>query len=436
MPNQSLTTWSGTFTATPEQILAPQSAAAVADAVRRAAERRGHIRMIGSLHSFTDAAMTDGTLLRPDGLTSFLGIGSTSDGATTVEVGAGMDLTRLCHELDYRGLALTNMGDIRAQTVAGAIQTGTHGTGRTSGGLASMVTGLEIVTGDGQIRRVSRTEDPELFHCATVGLGAFGIITAVTLAVEKSFRLRAHEFPSTLDRCLGEFDAWEAEHDHLEFYWFPGTQRCLVKHNDRTREPAAPPNRLRAWLDDEALSNTAFEALQRIARKKPGWTRAINEFSGRALSERTYTDTSWRVFTSERRVRFKEMEYSVPREQLIPALREAVAYMSAADLAVPFPVEVRTAPADDAYLSPAHGRRSGFLAFHVYAKSEHRPYFDAIEAIMLSHNGRPHWGKLHGCTADDLADRYPKWDTAAKVRVEADPASVFSNPYTRRVLGF
>ena len=167
--------------------------------------------------------------------------------------------------VDANGLALTNMGDVRVQTLAGALQTGTHGCGRATGTFADMVVGLELVLGDGLIVTVDANNDPDLFNSARVGLGAFGIVTAITLAVEPRFRLHAHEFPASFEEVSASFDAWTAAHDHVEFYWFPHTGKCLVKHNDRTYDDAQPPASLRTG-GRRTSSNTVFGAMSLWAR--------------------------------------------------------------------------------------------------------------------------------------------------------------------------
>ena len=423
--------WARTQSATPRQVLTPTSIAEVSDIVLRAASDGRTVRMIGSGHSFTSTAVANDVMLTPRALNRVREIDYDA-GRITVE--SGISLTALCEALDGAGLALTNMGDIRVQTLAGALQTGTHGTGRDSGALAAMVTELEIVIGDGSVVTVNALEDPDLFSSAKVGLGAFGVVTAITLAVEPSFRLQAHEFGADYQTVIDNFDQWTEEHDHVEFYWFPHTDGCFVKHNDRTDADPQPPGALAAWWEDQFLSNTVLGAACRLGRAAPGYIPIINKVSARALSERTYTDVSWKVFTSPRSVRFAEMEYSLPREELLPTLDEVKALIQDQGWRISFPVEVRTIPADDTWLSPAYGRRSGYLAFHAFDRTDHS-WFEEVEKVLRAHGGRPHWGKLHTRTREDLAPAYPRWDDVMAVRDRVDPHRVFANEYTATVLG-
>jgi L-gulonolactone oxidase len=105
------------------------------------------------------------------------------------------------------------------------------------------------------------------------------------------------------------------------------------------------------------------------------------------------------------------------------------------DWRIGFPVEVRAVPADDVPLSSAYGRDTVYLAFHTNAQSDHREYFDAVEEVMRRHDGRPHWGKLHTRTADDLAPAYPRWRDFQAMRDRLDPDRLFTNTYLDRVLG-
>ncbi|CAM5718024.1 hypothetical protein SGLAM104S_06495 [Streptomyces glaucescens] len=235
------------------------------------------------------------------------------------------------------------MGDIMEQTVAGATSTGTHGTGRDSGSIAAQITALEMVTADGSVLTCSAKENPEVFAAARIGLGALGIVTAITFAVEPVFLLHAREEPMPLDRVLAEFDELWAENEHFEFYWFPHTGSTTTKRNNRSAGPERPVSALKGWFEDEFLSNGVFQAANWVGRAAPAAIPAIARISSKALSARSYTDIPYKVFTSPRRVRFVEMEYAVPREAVVDTLRELKAMVDRSPLRISFPVEaVRT----------------------------------------------------------------------------------------------
>ncbi|MFI6474820.1 D-arabinono-1,4-lactone oxidase [Streptomyces sp. NPDC050516] len=430
--NNTWRNWAGNITARPAREVSPASAAELAEAVRRAAEDGLTVKAVGTGHSFTAAAATDGVLIRPDLLT---GIREIDRAAMTVTVEAGTPLKRLNAALAREGLSLTNMGDIMEQTVAGATSTGTHGTGRDSASIAAQIKGLELVTADASLLTCSEKENPEVFAAARIGLGALGVVTAITFAVEPVFLLTAREEPMAFDKVTAEFDELFAENEHFEFYWFPHTGNCNTKRNNRSAGPAAPPGRLSGWIEDEFMSNGLFQVVCSLGRAVPATIPSIAKVSSRALSARTYTDIPYKVFTSPRRVRFVEMEYALPREAVVGALCEVKALVERSPLRVSFPVEVRTAPADDIALSTASGRETAYIAVHMYKGTPYQAYFTAVERIMTAHAGRPHWGKVHTRDAAYFAEVYPRFAEFTALRDRLDPERRFANAYLRRVLG-
>ncbi|MFB6513412.1 D-arabinono-1,4-lactone oxidase [Streptomyces virginiae] len=424
--------WAGNITATPARTVTPASVGELQETVRRAAEDGLRVKAVGTGHSFTAAAATDGVLVRPQALA---GIRSIDRAAGTVTVAAGTVLKDLNQALAAAGLSLTNMGDIMEQTVSGATSTGTHGTGRDSASIAAQIRGLELVTADGRLLTCSEKENPEVFAAARLGIGALGIVTAITFAVEPIFFLTAREEPMGFDRVTAEFEEHFAENEHFEFYWFPHTGNCNTKRNNRSQGPAAPPGPVSAWIEDELLSNGLFQAVNSLGRAVPATIPSIARVASRALSARTYTDIPYKVFTSPRRVRFVEMEYALPRGQVVEALRELRAMVDRSGLRISFPVEVRTAPADDITLSTASGRDTAYIAVHMYKNTPYHAYFTAAEAIFTAHGGRPHWGKVHTRDAGYFAEAYPRFGEFLALRDRLDPDRVFGNDYLRRILG-
>jgi L-gulonolactone oxidase len=426
--------WARTESATPARVTTPADTAAVVREVHAARERGGRVKMVGSGHSFTGIAVAADGLLRPDALSGILAV---DRDAMTVTAAAGTPLHELNARLAGLGLSLHNMGDIDAQTLAGATSTGTHGTGGVVASLAAQIAGFELVTGTGEVLRVSAEEHPEVFAAGRVGLGALGVLTSITFDVEPLFALEAHERPMSWDEALSSYDELVATHHHVDMYWFPHTDRMMTKTNDRLADldAAEPLPRWRGWLDDELLSNSVFGALTAAANRAPGVIPRLNRFSAVALSERRYSDVAHRVFTTPRTVRFKEMEYAVPREVGLDVLREVRREVDASDWRVSFPVEIRTAPADDITLSTASGRDSLYLAFHVHAGADHRSYFAGVETVLRAAGGRPHWGKMHTRSAADLAPAYPRFDEFVALRDRLDPDRVLTNDHLDRLLG-
>jgi L-gulonolactone oxidase len=428
------TNWAGTASATPVQVAHPMDEAELATVVTDAAARGLRVKPVGTGHSFTSVAVTDGVQVRLDRLT---GIQHVDADTHLVRVRAGTPLHRLNALLAGAGLAMANLGDIDRQTISGAVSTGTHGTGARFGGPATQVVGLRIVLADGSVVQCSTEHEPELFAAARVGLGALGVVSELTLQCVPAFRLHADERPMPLDHVLENLDELADGNDHFEFYWFPHTTSTLTKRNNRLPgpEPVQAPPRWRSWVDDELLSNGVFELTNRLSARVPRAVPIVNAVASRSLSARDMTCASHDVFVSRRRVRFREMEYAVPREALRHVLTELRRLVDRSSFTLPFPVEVRFAAADDVWLSTAYGRDTAYVAVHQYHRLDHGAYFDAFEQIACAAGGRPHWGKLHGLGAEQLAPLYPRFDDFRAVRDRVDPGRVFANDYLTRVLG-
>jgi len=399
--------------------------------VREAAAAGERVKVVGSGHSFTGIALTDGRLVKLDRYSRVLA----ADGARQrVTVEAGITLRQLNEELAARGLALPNLGDIEYQTISGAIATATHGTGERFQGIASQVVGMRLATGDGSVIECSDDSEAELLHCARVGLGALGIVSTVTLQCVPAFNLRAVEEPMRVDEVLEALDEVASANEHFEFYWFPNTRWALTKRNNRTGQPVGGRTRWQEFRDDVLLQNIAFGAVCRLGRLRPSLIPRLNRLlpsQGRI----DYVDRSDRAFTTPRWVRFYEMEYAIPREAAVEAFGRFRSYVESCGLPVVFPVEVRVLAGDDIPLSTAYGRDTCYIAAHVYQGMHYQQYFEAVEAIMDGYGGRPHWGKLHFQTAERLAPRYPEWERFQRARARLDPEGHFSNAYLDRVLG-
>jgi len=402
---------------------------ALVDQARRAGRR---LKVVGSGHSFTDIALADDIRLELP-RTGLLQPGP--PGSRRVTVPAGMTLRQINTWLAAHGLALPNLGDIDAQTIAGALATGTHGTGAASGGLATQVVGLTLVTGTGEVLRCSETAHPEVFAAARVGLGALGVVTEVTLQCVDAFVLHADERPLPLAQTLAEFDELCATNQHVEFYWMPYTDRTLVKRNNRTEVDSSPMSRLAAWWENDFLQNVALGAVCRLGRAMPAAMPWLARRVAGFFSPVTYTNRSDRVFTTPRRVRFVEMEYALPRPALPEAFAALQRIVATSPVRVILPVEVRVGAADDIWLSPGYGRDSVYIAIHQYVGAPYEPYFRAFEQVCVELGGRPHWGKLHWRDAASLAPVYPRFTDFLALRDRLDPDRMFTNRYLDRVLG-
>jgi L-gulonolactone oxidase len=423
--------WTGDQRCSPEELVRPADRDELAAALVAAAAAGHKVSVAGSGHSFTEAAMTEGTMIDLGALSGVLDADRASG---LVKVGAGTVLAELNEELHRLGLAMENLGDIDRQTVAGAISTGTHGTGAKLRNISAQVEAVEIFTAGGELRELDGSR-PDLLRAGRVGLGALGAISAVTLRCVPAFVLERVDSPQPRDEVLDSFEERAAANDHFELFTFPYADSALVLERNRVEGPPRPRGRSAAYLNDIVLENWALEALSAAGRALPGAIPRLSRLAAFLASGGKTVDRSDRVFASERRVRFTEMEYGVPREHGPEAARRVVEWVRANRYPVFFPIEMRVAAGDDALLSPSHERDTAYIAVHQYRSMEWRPYFEAVETIMREYGGRPHWGKRHFQTAETLAPLYPRWDAFRAARDELDPGRVFTNEYASRVLG-
>ena len=426
--------WARTESSDPVLTIAPRSTEQIVLAVQRAIETGHPVKPIGASHSFTGVGATDG--IRLD-MSRMRGLVSADLEQKQVTLWGGTHLWELPAILTPLGLALHNMGDIDRQTITGATQTGTHGTGSRLGGLSTSIVGATFVSGTGELITVSADEHTELLPAIALGLGSLGVIVTVTIQCVPRYLLRAEEGTDRLESVLDSFVERSRAADHFEFFWFPHTRSVRAKTNSRLplSAGAEPLGRASRFLDEEVANNVAFGACAAAGRVMPAFTPAINRLIESVSSTRTYSDESHRVYVTHRRVRFREMEYGVPLEAVPDVMRELGDLIQRRRYRVSFPIEVRSAAADSLLLSTAHGRESGYVAVHRYVRDRDEHYFREAEAILSAHDGRPHWGKMHTQTADSLRPRYPEFDRFTAIRDRLDPERIFSNPYLERVLG-
>jgi FAD/FMN-containing dehydrogenase len=388
------TNWSGAVSCAPHAIAAAHDEAEVAALVHVAGREGRTVRPLGAGHSSSGLCAGDGAVLVS--LERWRGLESVDPATGTARVRAGTRLHELGAALFAHGLALHNLGDIDRQTLAGAIATGTHGTGRALGNLSSAVIGLRFVRADGEVAELDagRPADAALLRAARVSLGALGIATAVTLRVVPAHRLHERVWRASLDEVLARLEEWVAAHRHFEFFYFPKHEFAECKALHPTDAPPA---------------SVVGRAGERI-----GWSHAL--------------------LPSVREERFHEMEYSVPAALGPACFRELLGRLRALHPEVAWPMEYRTVAADDALLSMASGRDTVSISVHQDGRRPHEPVFAALEPIAVEAGGRPHWGKWHRLAARELARVYPGWEQFRAVRRGLDPSGVFLGPYLRALL--
>ena len=393
--SESWTNWSGAITSTPRRIVRPRSEDELAAAVAESSRRGETVRVAGSGHSFVPLCdASGGTLVS---LENLAGVVARRCGARgRPRCGPGRASSSSASRCVPRVSAMTTMGDIDRQAIAGAIATGTHGTGWSVQSISNQAVGLRIVTAGGVVRELDLGRDGDAMRAARVSLGALGVVSQVRLKLVPAFRLHEHTWFEAPDECMARLDERIHATRHFEFFWMPVKDACFMKTLDPTERDVDP-------MPDQK-------------------------------GERI--DWSDRVFPSERNVKFIEIEFSMAAEHGPACFAELRALMLGRYKGVvEWPLEYRTVAPDDVYLSPAHGRQTVSISAHQGAELPHQPFFRDVEAIFRAHGARPHWGKWHSHEAAELRALYPRWEDFQRVRREMDPRGVFLNEYLRGLFG-
>ncbi len=387
------------------------------------------LRVVGSGHSFTAIAASNDVLMSLDHLQ---GIVRVDQEARTATVWAGTKLKRLGEALFSHGLSQENLGDIDVQSIAGAISTGTHGTGLTFGNISTQVIGMTVVTGQGEVLECTPQSHPEWFKAMQISLGVLGVIVQVTLRLEAAYKLEYESRRLPITDCLTQLTQLAGENRHFEFFWFPYAEPCQIKLMNIT-EREVSTRKLQDYFNEVVMENAFFGLLSEMCRLLPRTSAAISRLSASQVPVGRKVSHSHRLFATKRLVRFHEMEYSLPSEAMAEVIKEMQAALSKQRFHVHFPVECRYAKGDDIWLSPAYGRDSAYIAVHMYKGMPYEAYFRAMEEIFLHYGGRPHWGKMHTLQAPQFENRYPMWSAFQNVREELDPDQLFMNEYLSRI---
>lgn len=418
--------WSGSVTCEPGWYLQPSSVQTMQQIMAECRSSGRTLRVAGAGHSFSPLVETDDLIMS---LENWTGVDSVDYSGRSARAKSGTPLQELTEGLHQRGTAMHNLGDIDNQTLAGAMCTGTHGTGREFGVLSTQISEMEILTPGEGLVTCSPTENPEWFKAAQVSLGALGVITEIELDVEPQYNLRLVQVPMELDECLDRLEDLKYEHRHFEFFWFPGTEWVIVK----TLDPTGQSGEGRDGFS-EFMENSVFGTVVSISSSMSFMNSLLRKVVVWGLREEEAIGPSHEIFPTPREVKFNEMEYALPAGEIESAIRELKRMIEVHNRDVLFPVECRFASGDDIYLSPAHGRETAFVAVHKYHKKSYEGYLRACEEIFLEHEGRPHWGKIHYLDSSTLRRRYPKWGQFQKVRGQLDPEGIMLNDHLRHII--
>jgi FAD-linked oxidoreductase len=415
-------------TCKPHKIVKPKDEVDLAAMVRQA---EGPVRTPGSGHSFTPVNESTGTLVD---LSMFAGLKSVDSERQTATLAAATPLWQVGPLLHANGFGLKNMGDIDRQTLGGVVGTGTHGTGRTLKSFSAEVAGFRLLLAGGEVLHCSANENADVFNAGRTSLGSLGVMTEITMNVRPAYKLLEKNFVLPIAELFRDLDRLVAENRHFEFFWFPYSDIAVCKSlNESTDEAPEPRNAEQLYLRGEkgGADARAFAAINSVLPYAPFLLGPAHRLFSRLMPGPGRVRWSHEIFPSPRTIRFNEMEYALPYAKGPDALREIVERIRKHRINTGFPIEYRAVAADDAWMSPFYGRESATIAVHQYHSVDTRGLFDACEAIFRSYDGRPHWGKRHTRTADELASLYPQFDAFRTVRRRLDPAGKFLNPHLR-----
>jgi len=410
--------WSGSQQCLPAARIAPASVAELQELIARG---KGVVRAVGAGHSFSALVPTDGTIVS---LSRLSGVLSHDSEALQATLWAGSRLGDIGAPLEQAGQALINMPDIDEQTLAGSLATATHGTGTGIGCMSTFIEGLQLVDARGELVDCDRQRNAQLFDAARVSLGSLGIITQVRLQNVAPYRLRRKTVWREFEEMLAIAESEADKHRNFEFYYVPFSGMGFTDTHDITTEAVSSTEKLdgNEGARDLQLARDWLENMPRLRQMVLGTYM-------KTLGDEVTIENSWKNYASERNVRFNEMEYHLPRENGLQALREVRTALETQHPEVFFPIEVRFVKGDDIWLSPFYQRDCCSIAVHRYFDEDYKPYFRTIEPIFRKYHGRPHWGKLNSLQQQDFRSLYPRWDDFVEVRREMDPQGRFLNPY-------
>lgn len=430
--SKAIKNWGKTFECIPDAVYYPNSMNEITNTVRRCAQNQKKLRPMGSRYSYTPLICSEEAMISLD---RFNGIEDINYEEMTVTVRGGTKIADLERALFQKELSLYNLGDINQQTIAGLIATGSHGTGLNFGIASTQITWIQMITADGNIVECSETENPEVFKAAQVSLGTLGIITKVKIKVLPKYYMHQERRLIDFDDALNHlFESFQTNRNY-EFFWFPYTNYVFEKKHNLTSEAKAP-KKFQKLFNNYVMENGALWLLCEISRNVPDLYRKHADSILKQLSSNLETTvSSVECYATTRWVNHREIEYSIPIEQALDTIQEIHDLLNQHDCHVSFPIEVRSVAEDDIYLSPNYRRNSVWIAVHAYTKDIYEPVFKAAENIFVKHQGRPHWGKMHWLSHDEIKNLYPCFTQFNDVRKRLDPHALFLNPYLNRLLG-
>jgi L-gulonolactone oxidase len=430
---QRFTNWSGTVSSTPTVWHRPASEGEIAAIVTRCAADGRSLRVIGSGHSFSAIAAPDDEAMS---LEQMHGAVTIDRARNEVTVPGGMPLREVTAHLARAGLSLPIVGSIQAQTVAGAIATGTHGSSLVHGNLATLATSLRLVTGTGEVETIDAGD--ERVAGARVHLGALGVVTSVTLRTKPAVLLRQTIEHVPVDLVADRLDDIAGSAEWVKVWWLAHAPTAqVVRYETTTDRPTRRPSaRTQRWIDERVMHRLVFPTMVALQHRRPQVTAPLNTWlSTRYLGSAAQVGPDMLMLNTPMPLRHRETEAAVPMTAAAEALERVLDIFRDGRPAVNFPLEIRFVRGDDGWLSPAHGADTCQIGAYTTDGPDCSTYFDRFWAAMRPMNARPHWGKELDHDHEQLRALYPRFDDFTALRARWDPQRVFAGGAHRRLLG-
>lgn len=425
--------WAATASSAFEALYTPKSTAELQDIVKKAARQHKRVRVIGASHSFSPVAMPEHIVLSLHHMRGLEKVDPTTNEAVIL---GGTYLHEIGPLLKEHGYALENMGDIQEQTIAGAVSTGTHGTGITFGSLSNQVAAWEWIDGNGNLHYHRRTgKNDDLANALHVSMGLLGILVRLTIKVVPLYSLKVTTFRTTIADAMSSWKIDMQTNRHLEWFYFPGTDIVQIKQMEKVAPIAQrKEEKINASFSKICIENHVFYLLSEWCRRNPKRSQLVSNISAKTIPNRIETGYSYEMFASPRKVKFYETEYAIPIKNFLPCIEMIASYLQKQPFSVHFPIECRFVKGEDGFLSPNYQQDSAFLAFHMYKGMEYLSYFAWVEELMSDFQGRPHWGKMNTFNYEQAKQWYPMWEVFLSTRQQFDPNGIFLNAYFEKLL--
>lgn len=429
--NKTFTNWAGNVKFQYQNFFQPSTETEIVEIIKKASTAKAKVRLVGATHSWSALIQSPDYLVNLDNYNRLLHV---DEEKKQVTVQAGIRLYELNLALWKHGLSMSNLGTITQQSIAGAISTGTHGSGIKYGNISTQVIGISLVKANGEVIQINQVENTHLLPAVQVSMGALGIISTVTIQCEEAFYLKEDSFPLPFDKAMEVFEEHLDKVEHFKMWWFAHAPIVQMYRWYRSKDKLKPRNKLVRALEDKFLTNHFFGFLLRVGSASPNLIPAINRFINLVHFKKIdRVEESYEVFSIVVPPKHRECEYAIPVEHAKEAILAYKQMIEENKFKVNFVVEIRFVKGDNIWLSPSYGRDVCYLAAYQHNTKRWDEFVDCFEELMTKYNGRPHWGKEFRVNSTMLSKRYPKWQDFTALMQEMDPDGMFQNDMLRQL---